>query len=68
MVATLGCAHAFLFVYMSDVVTARRSDMAHVSGQAKMATPTNKHAESLDTSRFASETAESEVCILPYVK
>jgi len=40
--------------------TARRSDAAHVSGQAKMATPTNTHAESFDTSRFASETAESE--------
>ena len=66
--ATLGCAHAFVFMHVSDVVTARRSDMAHVSGQAKMATPTNKHAESLDTSRFASETAESEVCVLSYVK
>jgi hypothetical protein len=59
---------SFLFIYVSDVVTARRSDAAHVSGQAKMATPTNTHAESLDTSKFASETAESEVCVLSFIK
>lgn len=58
----------FLFIYVCDVVTARRSDTAHVSGQAKMATPTNTHAESFDTSRFASETAESEVCVLSFIK
>ena len=59
---------SFLFIYVSDVVTARRSDTAHVSGQAKMATPTNTHAESFDASRFASETAESEVCVLSFIK
>jgi hypothetical protein len=45
-------------------VAARRSDTAHFTGQAKTPTHTNtkgKHAEHLDTSRFASETAESEV-------
>lgn len=62
--ATLWCALALLFIYVSDVVTARRSDTAHVSGQVKVATPTNAHAESFDTSRFASETAESEVGVL----
>lgn len=59
---------SFLFIYVYDVVTARRSDTIHVSGQAKMATPTNTHAESFDTSRFASETAESEVCVLSFKK
>lgn len=53
-----------LFINVSVLVTARRSDTAHMSGQAKMATPINTHAESFDTSRFASETAESEVCVL----
>jgi hypothetical protein len=39
--------------------------VAHLGGQAKTPSYTNskgKHAENLDTSRFASETAESEVC------
>ena len=58
---------SFLFVYVSDVVTARRADTVHVTGQAKMATPLNTHAESFDTSRFASETAESEVCLLSFI-
>lgn len=52
---------------MSDVI-ARRSETAHVSGQTKMATPVNTHAESFDTSRFASETVESEVCVLSFIK
>jgi hypothetical protein len=57
-------SYSFMFY---DPVTARRSDMAGVSGQVKTVTHTNKHAESLDTSRFASETAESEVCVLLFV-
>jgi hypothetical protein len=47
------------------VIAARRSDVAHLGGQAKTPSYTNskgKHVENLDTSRFASETAESEVC------
>ncbi|PSN37579.1 hypothetical protein C0J52_15967 [Blattella germanica] len=42
--------------------TARRQDVAHFSGQAKQQSTNNKgkQTESLDTSRFASETAESE--------
>lgn len=66
--AVLWCACALLFIYVSDVVTARRPDAAHVSGQTKVAIPTNTHAESFDTSRFASETAESEVCVLSFIK
>jgi hypothetical protein len=45
-------------------VAARRSDSANFTGQAKTPVHTNtkgKHAEHLDTSRFASETVESEV-------
>ncbi|KAJ4439651.1 hypothetical protein ANN_07779 [Periplaneta americana] len=42
---------------------ARRSDVAHFSGQTKTPPQANnkgKQAENIDTSRFASETAESE--------
>lgn len=66
--AALLCACALLSICLSDVVTARRSDTAHVSGQTKVATPTNTHTESFDTSKFASETAESEVCVLSFIK
>jgi hypothetical protein len=47
------------------VIAARRSDVPHFSGQAKSPNYTDskgKNAENRDTSRFASETAESEVC------
>jgi hypothetical protein len=58
------CTHFLLLICLCIVIAARRSDVAHFSGQAKTPTYTNskgKHAENLDTSRFASETAESEV-------
>lgn len=58
--------HALAFILSSLCnVAARRSDTAHFTGQAKTPAHTNtkgKPAEHLDTSRFASETAESEVC------
>jgi hypothetical protein len=63
--ATFKHALAFILSCLCNVVAARRSDTAHFTGQAKTPTHTNtkgKHAEHLDTSRFASETAESEVC------
>jgi len=44
--------------------------VAHFSGQAKTPTHTNnkgKPTETLDTSRFASETAESEVRLMSVV-
>jgi hypothetical protein len=63
--ATFKHALAFLLSCLCNVVAARRSDTGNFTGQAKIPTHTNakgKHAEHLDTSRFASETAESEVC------
>jgi hypothetical protein len=63
--ATFKHALAFLFSCLCNVVAARRSDTAHFTGQTKTPTHANtkgRHAEHLDTSRFASETAESEVC------
>lgn len=63
--STFKHALAFMLSSLCNVVAARRSDTAHFTGQTKTPPHTNtkgKHAEHLDTSRFASETAESEVC------